>query len=459
MTAVLLVPLLIVSGAGIDFMRHEVLRSKLQDSLDRGVLAAASLSQTKDTETTIRSYLKSARLPDDIELHIEESSALNSRRVSASASLTVPVSFLGLAGVGDLSAGALSVAEEKRSNVELSLILDVSGSMVDKGVFQTMKTAASDFVGTVLRPDVVKFTTLNIVPFAGDVGLGPTIFDYLARMAKPTRMANHPGTPLEDRYKYKHTKSFCFRFAEADFSKTFPFFPDIEQTAVFSRYNYSAPATKEKWWCPSEPDTSITVMGNDAAALRKKVGAMKSYDGTGTHIAMKWALMLLDPVIQPYVAYATTQTSDVRISPSFKNRPAKFDDRGTRKFIVLMTDGETSFQEVPKNTQPGVYETQASLSAAAPTGGGGLTQTVSSSTAETRMMDLCTDAKRKGVTVFTIGFKITGGNANHFYKQLEKCASSASHFYRVEDTNIAAAFRSIAGAIDPVRLVNRETTK
>lgn len=464
MAAFMFVPLLVVSGAGIDFMRHEMMRSKLQDSLDRGVLAAASLNQTIGPEATIRGYLRSADLPSDIQLEVSEERSLNRRRITADASLSVPVSLLGLAGVKDLTASARSIAEESRANVELSLILDISGSMVDKGVFGTMKTAAQQFVETVLRPDMVNVTSLNVIPFAGDVNIGPTIFDYLATMARPSVLANQqytaqkvkPAAPKDSIYIRKHTSSSCFQLQKRDFGLTFPFFPDIEQTAHFSYYNYNSSGAKGKWWCPAD-DARIVVMGNDMSAIKSRIGGMQSYDGTGTHIAMKWAMLLLDPVVRPYVAFATTQNSDIKISSGFKSRPANFDDKGTGKFIVLMTDGETSFQERPKNSQPGSYTTEAART----NSGGGTAQNWDvpwgknwdAAASEAEMMSLCTQAKSKGVTVFTIGFKITGGNANKFYQQLEKCASSPSHFYRVEDTNIAAAFQSIASAIQRIRLV------
>jgi len=61
---VLLVGILVSSGIALDLMRHESERSDLQDALDRGVLAAASLTQTVDPETTIRDYLDSRSLSD-----------------------------------------------------------------------------------------------------------------------------------------------------------------------------------------------------------------------------------------------------------------------------------------------------------------------------------------------------------------------------------------------------------
>lgn len=49
--------IILISGFAIDLMRHETERADLQNALDRGVLAAASLRQTRDAEEVVRDYL------------------------------------------------------------------------------------------------------------------------------------------------------------------------------------------------------------------------------------------------------------------------------------------------------------------------------------------------------------------------------------------------------------------
>ena len=71
-------------------------------------------------------------------------------------------------------------------------------------------------------------------------------------------------------------------------------------------------------------------------------------------------------------------------------------------------------------------------------------------TKDTRLNQICSAAKAKGVVIFTIGFEINEPGA---MEAMAGCASSPSHFYRVEGLQIASAFTSIATQINALRLI------
>ena len=62
--------------------------------------------------------------------------------------------------------------------------------------------------------------------------------------------------------------------------------------------------------------------------------------------------------------------------------------------------------------------------------------------------NICDAAKDQGIVVWSIGFEVT----NHSAGVMEDCASSASHFFRVEGVEISDAFESIAKQINQLRL-------
>ncbi|HHX89411.1 MAG TPA: hypothetical protein GX700_06470, partial [Paracoccus sp.] len=74
----LFVGLLLIAGVGIDIMRYEQERVRLQGAVDRAVLAAASLRQTQDVETVILDYLERENLVHLIE-SIETDQGVNFR--------------------------------------------------------------------------------------------------------------------------------------------------------------------------------------------------------------------------------------------------------------------------------------------------------------------------------------------------------------------------------------------
>ncbi|MFK4767028.1 TadE/TadG family type IV pilus assembly protein [Rhizobium sp. ZW T2_16] len=89
-----MVPLIALGGAGVDVARYETIRVELQDGLDRGVLAAASLTQTREAKAVLQDYLKNLSYANEVNLDFERQNSLNQRIVKASASYTIDTSFI-----------------------------------------------------------------------------------------------------------------------------------------------------------------------------------------------------------------------------------------------------------------------------------------------------------------------------------------------------------------------------
>jgi len=176
------VMMLIVAGMAVDIMRFESTRSRLQGTLDRAVLAAADLDQTRDCETVVRDYFRAAGQLNQLNT-VECVETINSREVTASADLGMQTYFMKLAGVEQLDAPADGTAQEEVSDIEIVLVLDVSGSMSEASGGSTkialLRSAARDFVQTVMANDTEKRISIAIVPFNAQVNLGPTVFNGL----------------------------------------------------------------------------------------------------------------------------------------------------------------------------------------------------------------------------------------------------------------------------------------
>ena len=168
---------LMVSGAAVDIMRYEATRAQMQTQMDRAVLAAADLDQDQTSDAVVRDYMDKAGMTDVL-LGTKTTWGLNHRTVEAWGEATIPTFFLKLSGYDDLTPPALSVAEEKIANVEISLVLDISGSMRFNDRMTRLRPAAQGFVNKVMTDATNGVTTLNLVPFAGSVNPGDILFDY-----------------------------------------------------------------------------------------------------------------------------------------------------------------------------------------------------------------------------------------------------------------------------------------
>ncbi|KHQ51440.1 Tad domain-containing protein [Mameliella alba] len=168
---------LVISGAAVDIMRFEATRAQMQTQMDRAVLAAADLDQYLSSDAVVRDYMDKAGM-EHVLLGTQIDWGLNHRTVKAWGETTIPTYFLKMSGYDSLTPPALSVAEEKIANVEISLVLDISGSMRWNERMVRLKPAAQNFVHKVMTDETNGVTTLNLVPFAGQVNPGDILFDY-----------------------------------------------------------------------------------------------------------------------------------------------------------------------------------------------------------------------------------------------------------------------------------------
>lgn len=125
---IMFVIMIAVGGVAIDILRYETQRVQMQYTLDRAVLAAASLDQNADAEAVVRDYFARSEL-ENYRLRVTPQSSMTSTRVEAFVEADINLLFMNMFGVNSLTSPASAVAEESVGNLEISLALDVSGSM------------------------------------------------------------------------------------------------------------------------------------------------------------------------------------------------------------------------------------------------------------------------------------------------------------------------------------------
>ncbi|MGR3368536.1 MAG: pilus assembly protein TadG-related protein [Sagittula sp.] len=186
----MMVLILAITGASVDIMYQEATRARLQAALDRAVLAAADLDQQQDPVAVVNDYVTKAGLAEHL-TDVIATPGLNDRTVAADAGLILDTYFLRMSGWQTLPVIAASTAEERIANVEISLVMDISGSMRWNNRITNARTAAKDFVSKVLTEDSAGVTTLNLIPFAGQVNPGDVMFDYFRGVRPKIQQGNN----------------------------------------------------------------------------------------------------------------------------------------------------------------------------------------------------------------------------------------------------------------------------
>lgn len=177
---------LLVGGISVDVMNYHRERGKLQMTLDNAVLAAASLTQTMDARSVVDAHLIAADLEQYLTGVVVEEDVYE-KTVTASLNSTYDTILMHMSGVISMDMNLTSVARERTPSTEISIVLDISGSMGTNDKLSLMQIAAKRFITESLARNVDPetgvvndyHTSINVIPFAGQTNPGPTMFEEM----------------------------------------------------------------------------------------------------------------------------------------------------------------------------------------------------------------------------------------------------------------------------------------
>lgn len=428
--------LIAFGGIGIDLIGTELKRNKLQNTLDRAVLAAADLEQTLDPTLVVNDYMVKMNLADTLS-SLDVQRGLNYRTVMGQATTQTPSNFMSVLGIDTLQAKALSEAEERIAKVEVSLVLDISGSMANNEKLQRMRSASNTFIDTVLDQNTQDLVSISLVPYSEHVNAGPLITDQMS-------------------VNWQHGYSHCLEFPDTEFAS-----PALNLNITYEQmqhyqWNYFGDNARDDTVCPRHSYERITPFSQDAAALKAQVSALQPRAGTSIFLGMKWGAALLDPSTR---GISDALQASGNVDAAFAGRPAAYDDVDTLKTVVLMTDGQhdRSFR-----IKDWAYNSSSEIAhwdrynlwyylvrnVSSQNWGAFYTQKYNADLGDALLTNICEAAKQQGIVIWSIGFEVT----DHGASVMQNCASSPSHFFRVEGLQIEDAFYSIARAINQLRL-------
>jgi len=435
-------PLIAATGGAVDFMHFMTIRSEIQGALDTGVLAAASLSNSRPAQLVIADYLTSNLDPgivdpDRIAVTVTSERSLNTATVIVTADYSFEPVFLGLFGVRELPVSVSVGGTQSVQEVEISMVLDISGSMAGDKI-ASLKDAAKEFIDTVLQEEVRDATSVSIIPFNGTVHL-PDAFDAFV---EPAELADHAGCMELD-----HWNAATFAFNGDDYHYTYEDGSSEEDddrtnneksgASWSNAYHQSIPEYyhQGETYCPGE-DMEAIFLQNDPDLLKGRIDDFVAAGYTGMDVGAMIGLIGLDPSFKSLLGGV------------FPDRPSAFGAE-VLKVLIIMTDGELTQQPRPKIV---LEDRNTVLNQRIPELDNNRNQRVRISTNEGRnqFYGVCNHAKDDQVLIFTIGFQIDTGKWSH--QALGDCPQNESQYYFVEDLDIKAAFNSIAASINNLRL-------
>jgi len=390
--------LVMMLGLAVDVARAIHTKTKVANALDGAALAAAK--SLHDGRMSISDISALARRYLDANAHVnfgtikgfEAFVDRDNSTVRLTAVANVPTTFARVGGFDHMAFPTTSVATFDPKDIEVSLSLDVTGSMCDPCTkIEDLRSAASDMVDILLPANKSSSNKVRVAlaPFAAGVNAGS--------YARPATNKRAPDTCVFERDGANQA---------TDASPSAGSYLKVagDRGVVATPNN-----------CPSGAE--VTALDDDSRALKRAISRLRSGGSTAGHLGTAWAWYLVSP------EWASVWPS--------ASRPVAYGDKKTIKAVVLMTDG--------------VYNTF----------GGQCDRNCSNTSAQARdsqnvAQRLCQNMKGKDVKVYSIGFKLDDPRAENV---LRDCASSALTFYRAENGDqLRQAFRQIAEDLLRLRL-------
>jgi Flp pilus assembly protein TadG len=367
--------MIIFGGIAVDVMRFETRRVAMQQTLDRAALAAASLPDVDDL-TKVRKpadvasdWFAKTKLDEGlfmVEYATPTVTAINvpgKREVTMSASVKSHNFFMGIFSPRDyLEAPTSTKAAQGVANVELMLVLDITGSMNEASIepgktkIQALKAAALSFVDILQENDKSNGVSIGIVPYAAQVNMPKSLRQQFTGVTNvsswdgvvgagvpnidcieiPTSSYGQTALPLD---------TVMPMAAVADSLPLVGTVPAFSPTSAWA--NPVGPSIGNRA-CSTVADNAATPLVNEATAnqimlptknlplVKDKISALVANGNTNIAIGMRWGTALIDYKARDIYTAIGDKTKD----GSVQGRPDLNGSQKTRKIIVLMTDGE-----------------------------------------------------------------------------------------------------------------------
>ncbi len=485
------VPVFGAAGGAIDGFRWSAAHSQLTAAMDGAVLAGTQ--QLLETSGDEKSAILIAQKYFDVAMKGVDLASnnvkfkVNSKKngVASYGEAKLQTTFLKIMGFDDITllsndiseaAVAEASASAPEGDLEISVMLDVTGSMCDDGngpcttgsKLTALKQAASELVDTVIWKDQSKFTSkVALVPFSTRVRVAPD-----AAGSNVMKKLTNLEPTWSGWFKYCSAGSgsggsetngswTCTKVTTANFTnwKLLPCVTDrhyqvgwkfeLTDTAPGKGYWLNAhdgtrmgdsldssdtKATAGLGKTKSDPSTSwnyssdgkcadvaesdeVMPLTNDKAALKNRINGLEAYGATGGVLGTAFSWYMLSPEWKAvWTGLSQPKTYDLLKQKNESGVPK------LRKIAILMTDGSYNTMRGWKGNDINDLSKNA--------------------------LALCTNMKAKGIEIYTVGFALNSLPSSEIpvaTNLLKSCGSSIDHFYNsINAEQLKAAFANIA---------------
>ncbi|MCO5134952.1 MAG: VWA domain-containing protein [Phyllobacteriaceae bacterium] len=378
--AIALVPVILSAGIAVDYASMTRNRAFLQNAMDAAVIAAGAETNMTPEERIEEAVNVFEANVESHSLQVTPQITVDGETISGTANYDYPTSFGGIIGINSIGVSvAAQVKYAVESAAEVAMVLDYSGSMSWNGKWQAMRDAAKDLVDILGENGEREDISFALAPFTN-----------IVRTSMPSQyIKDQPAGS---------TWTGCTQ------DRKWPFnIKDMTPVGSnASKWGWMASANNGHCNGHIARNLNIRPLDNDHAAVKAQLDSMSPDGMTHISLGLEFGWHLISPN-EPF------------------SQGVAYDTPGTKKFIVLLTDGAQTTKAW----------------------GSGNSYTVANG--EENLENLCQAIKDKDVYVITVAFDLDDVPTKN---RLRDCASNPGYFFEAESNEqLAQAFTTVAALI------------
>lgn len=493
LVAIALFVLLLGVGVAVDLTRQVKAKSFTQDTLDAAVLSGAKLlADTGDKQKARKAaedyfhaslQVNAPLLENNVKFKVNPDGTI----LEGAGHSYIPTTLMGIAGIDKLGAGVNSRAQigaPAGANIELALVMDMSGSMCGTGAMacssstklDAAKNAAVSFIEQVIQDDQSQFSSrASVIPF----GLNLRIASGATPDPLVETLTGLPPT-------WSGWKQQCEEWVPAPASDESNYVSCAKFATVYMADHVRTNCISDRYFINGNyVDTSENPPGSGSyfhAVLGDRFPL--SRDSADTPLTSGLGLVETDP--------ASTRTYEANIGPCWNpNSNTLLPLTSDKTKIInhlkgLTANGETAgpigigfgwftlsdkWRSIwPQESQPEYYTKLSELNSAGEPLYRKIAIIMSDGAFNTYLgrpkdktttagyaVEFCDNMKKQKIEIFTIGYdldSIPQADRDLAQETLKNCASDADHYKYSENTaDLKAAFEEIGVGLEDLRLI------
>lgn len=459
--ALTLVPIIGAAGAAVDVSRAYLVKQRLNMALDAAGLAvgAAQTTDRKVLEATMKSYFAANYPANEVGIPAVPVMKITGKSITITAEAKVGTTLMRAVGVPNIKVAAETEIVKETKGIEVALVLDNTGSMSGSKI-RSLQTASKEFVNILFgnKTEGDKLA-VAVVPFTGAVNIGTAMAKYTLPQTETTYEkvkvkkkvctekyhkkkrryvtkcknkkvteiiektveksyspdkwrgcveARAGGLDLTDEYKDQDRYRWTRYYWESNSSNDWP-------SISGSRGQYRGPNKQ----CPVE----LLPLESTKSTILKKIDQMEANGVTHINVGAIWGWRVLSPE-EPFT------------------EGVKYTNKDYKKVMVVMTDGENFISSSSNNYSAYGHIDEGRL---------GTTNSYSARTElDKRLERTCTNAKKAGVTIYTITFQLYSNSIRNLMK---RCATDETKYFdSPSNDQLRKTFEAIGAELSNLRI-------